>query len=422
LVMGRCDVVVTGIGIVSPLGVGKRALCEGILAGRSGVGHIKAFDASSLPVRIAAEVKDFDPAAYVTRRKAIKLMSRDAQLAVAAARLACDDASICNGEFAPERLGVIFGADTICAAVEEAQPMYQACVEDGKFHLDRWAAGMSETFPLMFLRLLPNMVSSHVAIAVDARGPNNCIVHAEISSLLAIQEAVRALRWGIADAIIAGGSSAQINPIAWLRQCVCRRLSRRNDAPEAAARPFDADRDGEIRGEGACALVLEPYPRARARGATILASILGSGTSYVSDPAGGRARWLGLRQAIGAALADAGLHRRDIGHISAQGLSSVEHDAIEARILNDILPGVPVTAPKSFFGNLGAAGGAVETAANILMLGSRLIPPTLNYTTRDPNCPVPVVHSEPARSHASTALVVNSTLPGQAAAIILGGN
>ena len=413
------EVVVTGIGVLSPIGIGREAFWDALCRGRSGVGLIRSFDGSALPMRLIAEVRDFDPKRYVAHRKQLKVMYRDAQLGVAAAGLACRDAGVEKGQIDPERFGVVLGADRICSSLDDSELTYRACAPDGRFDFGRWGSeGMAASFPLSFLRVLPNMIASHVSIAHDARGPNNTIHQSEASGLLAIAEAMSVIQRGAADVMLAGGASSQLNPFDCVHHCVLGNLSNRHDDPTAAMRPFDADRDGQVWGEGAAVFVLESRSHAERRGATILARLLSAASACDTTRANAG---LGLRRAMQLALQRANLDVRQLGHVNAHGLSTQQDDRIEARAIRAVTPDVPVLAPKSYFGNLGAAGGAVETAASVLAAGAGLVPATLNYRRPDPECPIQVICGEPAPSSKPASLLVNRTAAGQAAAVVLTG-
>lgn len=412
-------IVITGIGIVSPIGVGKEACWESVLAGRSGVRRISLFDPSGLPVQIAGEIADFDPKPFLYNRKALKLMARDTQLGVAAAKLAWEDAGLRPGLLDPERIGVVLGADRICNPVPESEAAYRNCMVDGRFDFSRWGtAGMEASYPLSFLRVLPNMIACHISIGHDARGPNNTIHQGDVSALLAIEEAVRVLQREWADVVLAGGASSQMDPYDWVRHCTVNGLSRRQDDPAAACRPFDALRDGQVRGEGAAVFVLERASHALARGARISGRILSAASASEPYRQGRLPEGSALRRVIQQALQQSGVSAQQIGHINAHGLSTVEDDRLEAQVLHQVLPETLVTAPKSYFGNLGAAGGAVELAISLLGLAHGLIPPTLNYQKPDPACPVEVVHGNPRESLAPV-LAINWNRTGQAAALIV---
>jgi 3-oxoacyl-[acyl-carrier-protein] synthase II len=413
------EVVVTGVGVLCPIGIGREAFWDALCCGRSGVGLIRSFDGSALPNRLAAEVPDFDPKRYVAHRKQLKVMCRDAQLGVAAAGLACRDARIETGQIDPERFGVVLGADRICSSLDDSEPSYRTCATNGRFDFGRWGnEGMDASFPLNFLKVLPNMTASHVSIAHDARGPNNTMHHAELSSLSAIAEAMCVIQRGAADAMLAGGASSQLNPFDLVRHCAVGNLSNRQDDPAAAMRPFDADRDGQVWGEGAAIFVLESRVHAERRGAAILARVLS--TASTCDPS--RADdGLGQRRAMQLALRRANVEAGQLGHLNAHGVSTQQDDRIEARAIQKVAPDVPVLAPKSYFGNLGAAGGAVEMAVSVLAAGAGVVPATLNYRRPDPECPIQVICGEPMRSSKSAALLVNRTAAGQAVAVVLAG-
>ncbi len=421
LVVQQPEVVITGVGVVTPIGVGRDAFWRSLLAGVSGVRRLARFNAEHLPVQIGAEIVDFDPSAFVSRRKSLKLMSRDAQFGLAAADLACRDAGLRPGLVDPRRFGVVLGADRACLDLDECEPTYRDCLDGGVFHFQRWGEAMYRAFPLLFLKVLPNMIASHVAIAQDAQGPNNTIHQAEISGLVAVCEAIRTIQRGAAEVMIAGGASAQTSPTDWIRHCVTGVLSRNSGQPSQVLCPFDARRDGQVWGEGAAMLILESRPHAEARGAKILARILSSASSSQARPNGRRPHWGGLGQALNLCLERSALRPENLGHVNAHGLSGVAEDQAEAQALAQVLPDVPVFAPKSYFGNLGAAAGAVELAASVLALEAGLVPPTLNYRVPDKLCPLNVVHAAPLVPRSDKAVTVNWTSIGQAVAVLLAG-
>ena len=264
------EVVITGIGVVSPIGIGVDAFHAALLEGRSGVRPITLFDASEFPVRIGAEVVDFDPKEYVRPRKSLKVMSRDIQFGFAAADMALTSAGVQAGKLDPDRFGVVFGAEMIYCDLSELESMYRRCMIEGKLNFDLWGEVMaSEMYPLWLLRNLPNMVACHIAIVHDARGPNNTIGQSDVSSLSAFFEAVRVIERDAADVMIAGAVGARVNPTS-MSYRGDNDLSHRNDDPAHASRPFDAQRDGLVHGEGAAAFILESRQHAQRRGAPIL--------------------------------------------------------------------------------------------------------------------------------------------------------
>ena len=274
------EVVITGIGVVSPIGIGIEEFWNSLLQGRSGVRILRSFESVGIDSPIGSEVANFVPAQYVRPRKSLKLMSRDIQLAFAAADMACTQAGLKQGQVDPERLGVEFGADLIAADVDEMVSPYQGCMQDGQFDFSRWGhQGLSNFYPLWMLKYLPNMPACHIGIVHDVRGPNNTHTMGEVSALSALIEGVRTIQRGQADAIIAGGVGCRNQPTIWARR-KSYELSQRYDDPAAACRPFDADRDGMVFGEGSASFLLESRDHAAARGATIYARILGAANSF----------------------------------------------------------------------------------------------------------------------------------------------
>jgi 3-oxoacyl-[acyl-carrier-protein] synthase II len=412
------QVVVTGLGVVSPIGIGVDAFWSSLAAGRSGIRPISLFDASLLPIRFGGEVQDFDPKVRVRPRKSLKVMSRDIQLGFAAADEAYTHAGIAAGAIDPERFGVVFGSDLIQPDPLESAAGYRRSTVDGVFDFSLWGEGaMQEVYPLWMLKHLPNMPACHIGIAFDARGPNNTITLGEVSSLSAIGEATRVIARGQADLMFAGGTGVRVQPTSMVRNSAAE-ASRRNDDPEHAAKPFDAERDGEVFGEGAGATMLESRRAAQRRGAKILAQVVGFGSAFGRGPQGGTTS-AAVAQAIERALADAAVAPSDIGFVVAQGRGTRRDDVNEAEGIRNVLGDVPVTVPKSYYGNTGSGGGALDFAAAVAALLADRIPATLNYTTPDPNCPITVVHGRPQPLAKPTAIVLSQTPMGQAVAVVV---
>jgi 3-oxoacyl-[acyl-carrier-protein] synthase II len=368
---------------------------------------------------IGAEVVDFEPKQYVRPRKSLKVMSRDIQLAFAAADMACQHAGVKPEAVDPERLGVVFGADRIACDLSELHPAFAKCMVDGHFDFARWGpSATAEMFPLWMLKYLPNMPACHIGIAQDARGPNNSLTLGDASSLAAVAEAIRTLQRGQADAMIAGGTGCLTHPTIWAYRRV-HHLSERVDDPAGAMRPFDADRDGMVYAEGAGALVLETRTHAEARGATILGRIGGFAAAFEPRPGGRKPDGRAVRRAIHQVLEQSGLKPEDIGHVNAHGLSTPLEDRLEAQAIRDVLDDVPVTAPKSYFGNIGAGGGVVELIVSLLAFQHGEIPPTLNYHKPDPDCPINVIHEKPMALNKPTALVLNQSRIVRSMALLL---
>ena len=413
------EIVITGTGVISPIGIGGDAFWQSLCQGHSGVRRLEIFNGDAMPPPLASEVADFDPKQSVRPRKSLKVMSRDIQLAFAAADMACREAALEGGAVAPERLGVVFGADMILCDLSELHPAFARCTTNGRFDSRRWGeSAMAEMYPLWMLKYLPNMPACHIGIAQDARGPNNSITLGEASSLAAVIEAVRVLQRGQADVIIAGGAGCRIQQTVWAYGGAYH-FSRRLDDPARAMRPFDADRDGTVHGEGAGAVVLESREHAEARGAKILARVGGFAACFEPHAAGRQPSGHAIRQSILQTLDRSGVTPAELGYVNAHGLSTPREDRIEAQAVRDALGNVPVTALKSYFGSLGAGGGAVELIASVLAFAHGRVPPTLNYQKPDPQCPIRVIHGEPMTLERPTALVLNQTRTTQAMALLL---
>ncbi|MEA1951559.1 MAG: beta-ketoacyl-[acyl-carrier-protein] synthase family protein [Planctomycetota bacterium] len=414
------EIVITGVGVVSPIGIGNEPFWESLCEGRSGVRRFDVFEGNDTPSPMGASIEDFDPKKYVRPRKSLKMMSRDIQLGVSAAELACKQAVLDTDSFDPERMGIVFGADMIACQIDELHEAFAACMADGDFDFKLWGKeALARMFPLWMLKYLPNMPACHIGIAHDLRGPNNTLTLGEMSSLAAVGEAWRVIKRGQADAMVAGGTSSRIQPTVWAYRRAYH-LSERLDDPQGACRPFDATRDGTVHGEGAGAFVLEEREHAERRGAIIIARILGCESSYEPQPGGKTPTGEAIVRSIQGALRKTGLSIDDLGYINADGLGTPLDDKIEAQAIHKAVGDIPVTGLKSLFGDLGAGTGAVEMAASVLALKEGLIPFTRNYQTPDPECPVNVVSGEPAKMTKPYVMVTNHSRIVQAASVVLG--
>lgn len=380
---------------------------------------MEGIQGTDLPVQFGGKVKDFDGKQYVKPRKSIKVMCREIQIGYTAATLALDEAGIAKGTVDPDRIGVVFGSEMLNCDLVELSAGYRKCVVDGEIHADLWgASAMSDLYPLWMLKYLPNMTACHVAIAVDARGPNNSITLDEASSLLALIEAASVIERGHTDVMVAGGCGTRAE-IGRLMYRGDQLFSHRSDDPEAASRPFDLNRDGGVVGEGAGAFVLESREHAEARGAKILARIVGWGRGFEACPDQLPGKGDNIRASIASSLETTGLKAADIGHVNAHGSSQVVRDRIEAQAIADCLGDVPVTAPKSFFGCLAAGTGAVEMAASVMGIEKGAVPFTLNYETPDPDCPINVIHGQSMPITNPTAMILSHADMGQAVSVII---
>jgi 3-oxoacyl-[acyl-carrier-protein] synthase II len=412
--------VITGVGVLSPIGLDAPAFWRALQEGRSGVHTIKTFDASALPVRFAGEIPEFDAKDFVEKkdRRGLKMMARTIQLAVAAAQLALNDGAVDKAKLVPDRFGVEFGAGLIATELPELADASRLSANGrlGYVDLQKWGAeGLPVIQPLWMLKYLPNMLACHVSILHDARGPNNSITEGDAASLLALGEAYRILARDQADFFLVGGAESKINALSLVRQNLFEPLSQRNDAPEKACRPFERNRDGLVVGEGAGVVVLEDLEHARKRGARIYAEVVGFGAAFSPG-----LRDDGLARAIRAALKEADVGPEQVDHVNAHGLASRQSDEWEARNLQAVFGAVrtPVVGVKSYIGNLGAAGGTTELAASVLGLHHGTIPATLNYDEPDPACPVTVAAS-PRPATRPYAVKAGFTQMGQCAAVVI---
>jgi 3-oxoacyl-[acyl-carrier-protein] synthase II len=422
--------VVTGLGVISPIGKDPASFWNALRQGQSGIRPIRAFDTSALPVRFAGEIADFDANQFVEKkdRKSLRVMARTIKLAIAAAQRALDDSRVDKESLDPTRFGVEFGSGLIASELEELgeAALVSTNCQPGSVDLLKWGeAGIPNITPLWMLKYLPNMLASHVSILHNAQGPNNTITANDVAGLQALGEAYRIIDRDQADFLLVGGAESKINPLSMVRQCLFEALSCRNEAPERACRPFDRQRDGIVLGEGSAVFVVEELEHARRRGARIYGEVVGFAAGFEPQlPGKGPSSRSGstLARVIRNALAEAGIGPEDIDHVNAHGLSTADSDPWEAHALQEVFgrcsPPVPVFAAKSYFGNLGAGASTIELAASLLGLEHGLVPATLNYEEPDPACPVAVTTGTPRLATRPHVLKISCTLLGQCAALV----
>ncbi|MEJ2745592.1 MAG: beta-ketoacyl-[acyl-carrier-protein] synthase family protein [bacterium] len=416
---------IVGIGVISPLGQNTNDHWSNLIAGKSGVSHISLFDASSFPTTIAAEVKDFDPLKYVEKRKSLKVMMRDMQFAAAATKEAVDDARLDQAAIDPTRMGVIFGAGMISTDVYELAPaVAKSLGADGRFDLVRFGEeGIHQLFPLWLLKQLPNMLASHVAINYNAQGPSNTVTTGCSASAHAIGEAFRVISRGGADVVITGGASSCITPLKLIRYHKLGVLSQRNDPPEEASCPYDARRDGFVLGEGAGIIILEEIKHAYARGAQIYAELVGYGSSVdMQRDSDGMVDASSKARAMRAAIADAGITPSELDYISAHGNSIPFTDRLESRAIKEVggekAYSIPVSSIKGQIGDPMSASGAMGLIAAVMAIRRRMIPPTMNYEVRDPECDLDYV-PKPRQTDVRCALCNSFDFMGQNVSLVL---
>ncbi len=427
-------VVVTGMGVVTPLGLDLDQVFEALCAGRSGVGELQAFSTAGLPLHAGGEATEFtgDIANYgpleAPQKRAIrkgqKVMCRESQMAVAAAQRALQHAGIVGGQHQPTRVGCVFGSDYMLTMPDDFTTSVAHCSGGhGGFAFEKWGdEGLPRMAPLWLLLYLPNMPASHIAIYNDLQGPSNSLTMRESSGHLAIGEAVATIQRGQADVMLAGATGTRIHPMKTVHALQSCQVAIGDGDPSTWSRPFDADRSGMVLGEGAGGLVLEDLEHAVARGATIHAEVLGHSarTACGLRCIGDDRRALGL--AMQGALAMANVPAESLGHVHARGLSTTLGDRSEAAALRDVLGDalsrIPLVAAKSHMGHLGAGSGVVEMATSILAMQRSALFPLLNHQTADPDCPIlPAGGGEPA---GTSFLSAAATPQGQAAAVVFG--
>jgi 3-oxoacyl-[acyl-carrier-protein] synthase II len=419
-VTGR-RVVVTGLGMVTPLGVGVARNWEAMLKGESGVRTITRFDVSTMPVQIAGEVV---PLPRVPEEDACPEIGIHARFAVTAAREAWADSGLEGAGVDPERVGVFLGSGKGISEIERLVAGSKAALAaKGPFDYAAFAhAVRAEISPERREQEDYHQSGAHVARAVGARGPNWVCITACAAGNHAIGEASWAIRHGDADVILAGGTHSQVDIMSLSGYATLGALSPRNDEPHRASRPFDRKRDGFVLGEGGGVLVLEEYEHARRRGARIRAEVIGYGNTAdcyrVTDPQPEGER---VERAMRLALKSAGLAPQDVGYINAHGTSTQQNDAMESgairRIFGEKAP--PVSSTKSMIGHLIAAAGAVEAIACVRALEEGVLPPTINYENPDPACDLDYVPNEPREARISCAMNNSFGFGGQNIVTIL---
>jgi 3-oxoacyl-[acyl-carrier-protein] synthase II len=399
MVEGLQRVVVTGLGAVTPIGNNVAEYWSGLTSGRNGVAAISLFDASRHACRFAAEVKDFDPTGFIEPKEA-KRWDRYCKFGVVAAKQALAHAGLEINDANADRIGVSIGSGVGGLLTMETQ----AHVLEGK--------GPGRVSPFTVPMMIPNMATGLAAIALGAKGPSSAVATACAAGSNAIGDAFRLLQMGKADAMICGGAESAITPLGVAGFASAKALSFRNDDPATASRPFDKERDGFVIGEGSGVLVLETLNHAQARGATILAEIVGYGTTcdahHITSPTPGG---VGGAAAMRLAMDDGDLSADSIDYVNAHGTSTPANDSNETAAIKSALghraAQIPVSSTKSMTGHLLGGSGGIEAVACVLALQHNVVPPTINYTNPDPDCDLDVVPNS-AREHTLGTVLSNS--------------
>jgi 3-oxoacyl-[acyl-carrier-protein] synthase II len=389
-------VVVTGAGVISPVGNTLESAWSSLLKGKSGVSRLTLFDVSNYPTQIGAEVKGFDPAQYLSPKES-KHSDRFVQFAVAAAKQAVSDAKLEISKEDPHRVGVWIGTGMGGLGT----------IEEGYRDLEK--KGPAKVRPFFIPMIICNMAPGQVSISLGAKGPNSCTVSACASSAHALGDAMKIIQRGQADVMVAGGSECAITQLGVAGFCALKALSTRNEEPESASRPFDKTRDGFVIGEGSAMVVLEELEHAKKRGARIYGELIGygmSGDAYhvtAPDPNGE-----GAAAAMKFALEDAGLKPQEISYINAHGTSTPLNDKIETKAIKQVFGEtahkIPASSTKSMTGHLLGAAGALEFVICSLAIRDQIVPPTINYKNPDPECDLDYVPNEARRVKVEVAL------------------
>ena len=433
--MSSTRVVITGLGAVSPLGLTVSDMWEGLCAGRCGIGKITAFDPVGFSCKLAGQVPDYKIQQYVPRsyRKAIKLMSRDIELAVMAANEALTNSGLITKgidpekvNVDPERVAINLGAGLISCDLVELAPAVAASTTDGEFDIRKWGKeGLELVTPLWLLKYLPNMLACHIGIIHDIEGPSNTITCAEASAHLAIGEAAQIIARGDSDIALAGGAEAKVNPIIMIRQCLLHRATiENNDVPASSCRPFDADAKGSVFGEGAGVVILENLENAKRRDTKIYAEVAGVGHSNNINPVYERLEpdGKGIQIAIEKAIADAQIQPEDLDLIIPHGTGIAADDLAEATAIEAVLgkaaTKVAVWPTKSMLSNTGAAGGAIDVIAAVCAMADGKIPAARNCDRKAEGCNLNIV-KQPLETNIRYALCCSYTYGGQTAALVL---
>lgn len=405
-------VVITGIGVISPLGHTGDELWSALLAGKSGVRRVESFDASDFPTQIGAEVRDFDVEKYIDRKDA-RRMSRCAHFAIIATQFALEDAGLSNGFADPERVGVQLGV---------AEGGFDIAVEGIQAAAER---GWRRVLPYALPESLANMAGHHISETFGTLGYLGTTVSACASGTQSIYEAAELIRRGDADIVITGGAEALLNEYAFAGFCAMRGMSTRNDEPERAVRPFDADRDGFLMGEGAGIIIIERLDQARERGATAYAEVLGGAVSSdayhiaIPDPEGD-----GAARAMKWAVANAGLELDDVDYINAHGTGTPVGDVVETKAIKKVFGeqayNIPISSTKSMLAHGMGTAGAFEAIACIKTIQTQTIHPTINHELPDPECDLDYVPGTPRNATIRHTLSNSFGLGGQNACLVLG--
>jgi 3-oxoacyl-[acyl-carrier-protein] synthase II len=415
LIVGKGDnmrrVVITGIGIIAPNGTGKNEFWKANIEGASGISRIEKIDTSQLETKIAGEVKSFNPSLYIDKSK-MRILDRFAHLGVSSAKMALDDSALDLAKINPEKIGVCVGSGLGGVLFHEEQMMAMN------------ESGLRKANPLGVVKVMPNAVNSHISVELGLKGPNLTISTACSSGAHSIGEAFNLIRYRKADVMIAGGAEAPLTPFTFSAYNSLRVMSRKNDEPEKASRPFDKKRDGFVLAEGAGFVILEEMSHALDRDADIYSEVIGYGMNssayhiVIPNPEG-----KDMSAVMSLAIEDAGIEKKDIDYINAHGTATKANDSAETKAIKDYFGKyafkIPISSTKSMTGHTIGAAGAIGVIASALAVKNGIIPPTINYENPDPECDLDYVPNVARENEVKTALINSFGFGGSNASIVV---
>ena len=404
-------VVITGLGVISPVGNTKDEFWDSLINGKSGVARIKAFDPNGFSSHIAAEVKGFDPSKFITPKE-LKRMDKFVQYAVSVSKMALDDAGLDLGKEDLTKIGTVVGSGI--GGLHTIEEQYKTLLEKGP----------SRVSPFLIPMLIINMAPGQISITFGIKGPNSCVATACASGTHAIGDSFRIIQRGEADVMITGGAESCITPLGFGGFCAMKALSLRNDEPERASRPFDRDRDGFVMGEGAGMVILESLEHARKRSAEIYAEVVGYGMTgdayHMTAPS---IDGDGAKRCMRASLEDAELAPQDVTYINAHGTSTILNDKVETLAIKDVFgpyaKKLAVSSTKSMTGHMLGAAGGVECVVCALVIKKGIIPPTINYENPDPECDLDYVPNHARQMKVPVAMTNSLGFGGHNATLVL---
>ncbi len=414
------DLVITGVGVVSPIGIGREPFWESLATGRGGVRLTEPSEPVVGRRWMAALIEGFDAKQYVQPRKILKVMCVESQAAFGAASLACREAGLEAGKVDPDRLGTVFGSEMFFSENEDIRQIVELCRSGDEMNHAAWGEqAMANMYPLWMLKSLPNMPACHVGIWLDARGPNNTLTTEETSGLAALIEAAHVIKRGQADCMLIGAAGHRAS-LTRLLQRHESQMSKAYDDPIRACKPFDAARDGTVPGNGAAVLVLEKRSHAEARGAKPLAMLASWSSTFgrPSQPFVGSSD--AVRRAITQSIERAGVTPNEIDHVNASAGGIVVNDAVEAAgIQASVGSNVPVVSIKGFIGDSGSSSGLLELSASLCGMKHKQVPFTLNHTATASDCPIQVIHRSTKPWSKPYFVKTGMTPYGQAVSVVL---